>query len=197
METEKKLPMRRRNLSREKVIEAALEAVDESGWEQLTMSTLAGRLGIVTASLYNHVRGLDDVRGEIQVRTMADLGERLREVAMGRSGPEGLRTLIDAHRAWAAEHPHRYQTLTTEPIERSALIAAALDANRALRSMLASCGVPEEDTLEAAVSLFTAMHGFATIVRSGFLGDELDLDRIYENVVAGAFAAAGVTPLPR
>ncbi|MEZ7237839.1 TetR/AcrR family transcriptional regulator [Rhodococcus sp. GXMU-t2271] len=190
MGTEGKRPVRRRNLSREKVIDAALAVVDESGWEQLTMSTLAGRLGIVTASLYNHVRGLDDVRGEIQVRTMTDLGARLREVAMGRSGPEGLRALIDAHRAWAAEHPHRYQALTAEPSNRSALLAAALDANSALRSMLASCGVPEEDTLEAAVSLFTAMHGFAVIVRSGFLGDELDLDRIYENVVAGALAAA-------
>ncbi|MDO1477761.1 TetR/AcrR family transcriptional regulator [Rhodococcus ruber] len=181
-------PIRRRNLSREKVIDAASAVVDESGWEQLTMSTLAGRLGIVTASLYNHVRGLDDVRGEIQVRTMTELGARLREVAMGRSGPEGLRALIDAHRAWAAEHPHRYQALTVAPGDRSALLAAALDANSALRSMLASCGVPEEDTLEAAVSLFTAMHGFAVIVRSGFLGDELDLDRIYENVVAGALA---------
>ncbi len=82
-------PVRRRTLTRDKVIDAALAAVDEAGWEQLTMSTLSSRLGIVAASLYNHVRGLDDVRAAVQARAMTDLGIHLREVAMGRSGKDG------------------------------------------------------------------------------------------------------------
>ncbi len=84
-------PVRRRTLTRDKVVAAALGIVDELGWEQLTMSTLSSRLGIVTASLYNHVRNLDDVRATVQIRAMSDLGAHLREVAMGRSGVDGLR----------------------------------------------------------------------------------------------------------
>lgn len=185
-------PIRRRTLTREKVLAAAGEIVDERGWEQLTMSTLSSRLGVVTASLYNHVRGLDDVRAAIQVRAMTDLGLHLREVAMGRSGVAGLRALIDAHRAWAVDHARRYRALTTAPVDREALVAAALDAYAALSSMLASCGIPEDETLETAIGMFAALHGFATLEESGFLGNELDLDRIYETVVRGVLAGASL-----
>ncbi|MBF0663094.1 TetR/AcrR family transcriptional regulator, partial [Rhodococcus sp. (in: high G+C Gram-positive bacteria)] len=71
-------PVRRRTLTREKVVATALDIVEELGWEQLTMSTLSARLGIVAASLYNHVRNLDDVRSAVQVRAMTDLGLHLR-----------------------------------------------------------------------------------------------------------------------
>lgn len=183
-------PVRRRTLTRDKVIDAAIAIVDESGWEQLTMSTLSTSLGIVAASLYNHVRGLDDVRAAVQIRAMTDLGAHLREVAMGRSGPDGLRALIDAHRAWALDHPRRYGALTTAPADRDGLVAAALDAYAALSTMLASCGVPDEDALETAVAMFAALHGFATLTGNGFIGRGLglDLDRVYETVVAGVLA---------
>lgn len=187
-------PVRRRTLTRDKVVAAALGIVDELGWEQLTMSALSSRLEIVTASLYNHVRNLDDVRATVQIRAMSDLGAHLREVAMGRSGVDGLRALIDAHHTWAVEHPRRYEALTTAPVDRDGLLAAALDANVALRTMLASCGVPEEETLEAAVGMFAALHGFAALRSSGFLGDELDLDRIYETVVRGVLTGASLDP---
>lgn len=192
MTRDKARPVRRRTLTREKVVAAALEIVEELGWEQLTMSTLSARLGIVAASLYNHVRNLDDVRAAVQVRAMTELGLHLREVAMGRSGTDGLRALIDAHRTWAVEHPRLYRALTTAPVDRDALLGAALDANVALRSMLASCGVPESESLEVAISMFAALHGFATLEGSGFLGDELDLDRIYETVVHGVLAGVPV-----
>ncbi|WP_241385668.1 TetR/AcrR family transcriptional regulator [Rhodococcus sp. CH91] len=187
-------PVKRRTLTRDKVVSAAVGIVDELGWDRLTMSTLSSRLGIVTASLYNHVRNLDDVRAAVQIRAMSDLGSRLREVAMGRSGVDGLRALIDAHHAWAIEHPRRYGALTTAPVDRDGLLAAALDANVALRTMLASCGVPEEQTLEAAIGMFAALHGFAVLAGNGFLGDELDLDHIYETVVRGVLAGVALDP---
>lgn len=187
-------PVRRRTLTRDKVIDAALAVVDEHGWDQLTMSTLANRVGVVGASLYNHVRGLDDVRSEVQIRTMAALGARLREEAMGRSGIDGLRCLIAAYRAWTVDNHRRYQALTATPIDRAALMASALDANIALRAMLVSCGVPEEDSLDTTVALFAAVHGFAMIEGTGFLGNEMDLDRIFGMVVDNALAAIAVSP---
>lgn len=194
MARENSRPTRRRTLTRDKVVDAALGLVDEFGWDHLAMSALSARLGIVTASLYNHVRGLDDVRAAVQVRAMTELGHRLREVAMGRSGRAGLRALIDAHRDWATTHPRRYEALTSAPVDRDALLVAALDANVALRTMLVSCGVSEEHALEEAIGMFSALHGFAILESSGFLGTELDLERIYESVVAGVMSALPATP---
>jgi AcrR family transcriptional regulator len=48
-------------LSRERILRAALELVDEGGLESLTMRKLAQTLGYEAMSLYNHVANKDDV----------------------------------------------------------------------------------------------------------------------------------------
>lgn len=170
-----------------------MDLVDENGWEELSMSACAERLGVVTPSLYNHVRNLDDLRVAVQVAAMASLGEHLSSVAMGRSGPNGLRALMDAHRHWAASHPRRYQALTAASSDPEAVITAAMRVNDAVRAVLASCGLSPDETFDAAVSLFAAMHGFSALVNSGFIGAGLDRDGIYESVVRGALAGISAT----
>lgn len=41
------------------------------------------------------------------------------------------------------------------------------------------------------MSIFAAMHGFVMLVNTDFLGDELDLDSIYESVLRGALSSVG------
>ena len=48
-------------LSRERILAAALELVDDGGLEALSMRKLGQRLGYEAMSLYNHVRNKDDV----------------------------------------------------------------------------------------------------------------------------------------
>jgi hypothetical protein len=60
--------------------------------------------------------------------------------------------------------------------------------------MLVSCGVPEEDSLDTTVALFAAVHGFAIIEGTGFLGDEMDLDHIFETVVNSVLSAIAPSP---
>jgi AcrR family transcriptional regulator len=54
--TEPRLP-----LSRDRILRAALELVDEGGIESLTMRKLGHALGFEAMSLYNHVANKDDV----------------------------------------------------------------------------------------------------------------------------------------
>jgi AcrR family transcriptional regulator len=58
--TEPRLP-----LSRDRILQAALELVDEGGIESLTMRKLGQALGFEAMSLYNHVANKDDVLGGI------------------------------------------------------------------------------------------------------------------------------------
>jgi len=48
-------------LSRDRILQAALELVDESGLDALTMRKLGQALGFEAMSLYNHVANKDDV----------------------------------------------------------------------------------------------------------------------------------------
>src|SRR5919197_6314832 len=51
----------RRPLSRERILSAALELVDDGGIDSLSMRKLAQKLGVEAMSLYNHVASKDDV----------------------------------------------------------------------------------------------------------------------------------------
>ena len=48
-------------LSRERILQSALELADEAGIEALSMRKLAQRLGFEAMSLYNHVQNKDDL----------------------------------------------------------------------------------------------------------------------------------------
>jgi len=52
---------RRRPLSRERVLRAAITLADQSGLESLTMRRLGRELGVEAMSLYNHVANKDDI----------------------------------------------------------------------------------------------------------------------------------------
>src|SRR5436189_1673256 len=55
-QTEPRIP-----LSRERVLQAAIELADEGGIEALTMRKLARELGVEAMSLYNHVANKGDL----------------------------------------------------------------------------------------------------------------------------------------
>jgi AcrR family transcriptional regulator len=52
---------RRARLSREQVLQAAMDLADEGGLEALTMQRIAHRLGAEAMSLYRHVRNKDEI----------------------------------------------------------------------------------------------------------------------------------------
>jgi AcrR family transcriptional regulator len=65
--TEPRLP-----LSRERILQAALELVDAGGIESLTMRRLGQTLGFEAMSLYNHVANKDDVLNGILDLVLAE-----------------------------------------------------------------------------------------------------------------------------
>jgi len=183
----------RRRLNRADVIVAAEALVDELGWDRLSMTDLAARLGVKAPSLYTHVRGLDDLRAAIQVRMMEVLSRELRSSATGRSGDEAFRALTVALRAVAARWPHRYDGMTRAPVDRNALFEAALDAANVLGALYRSYGI-DDATVEMQLAAFAALHGVVSLEFSGFFGNDLDADRVYELVVDAsmrALASAG------
>jgi AcrR family transcriptional regulator len=64
---------RRRPLSRERILAAALELVDEQGIEALSMRKLGQALGYEAMSLYNHVANKDDLLDGILDLVLAEM----------------------------------------------------------------------------------------------------------------------------
>lgn len=57
-------PGRPRKLTRQLIVEAAVQVLDEEGYRPLSMRSLAQRLGVNHATLYNYVGHIEDVESE-------------------------------------------------------------------------------------------------------------------------------------
>ncbi|WP_309132403.1 TetR/AcrR family transcriptional regulator C-terminal domain-containing protein [Brevibacterium sp.] len=119
-------------LNRERLIQAALDLVDEEGSEGLSMRTLAARVDRQVSSLYNHVTG----RGELIELMRARIVE---DIDVTPFLPDSEMPWDDAIRAWArsylrafAAHPNLIGLLATTAVSDVStcrmydIIAAAL-----------------------------------------------------------------------
>jgi AcrR family transcriptional regulator len=168
------------------VVAGAESVVDELGWDGLTMAALASRLGTKVPSLYNHVASLDELRSELQQRTMLLLGREITAAIMGKAGPDSYFAIARAYRAFAQRYPHRYDGATRPPIDRDAFAAAAQDANDALLAVVRSYGVGADDQLQAQLTIFASLHGVVLLEASGYINTAIDPGILFEAIAANS-----------
>jgi len=171
----------RSRLDREAVVTVAERLVEQHGWSALTMTALATELGIKGPSLYNHVAGLDALLGELQVRAMGELGDRLQQAAMGKVGDDALRAIAQAHRRFAEEFPARYDLMMREPYDRDRLFQASSRAAAAFTAIIETFGI-DEPTPELSMSCVATIHGVLVLERAGLYVD-VDVDAVYDRAV--------------
>ncbi|MDQ6933742.1 MAG: TetR/AcrR family transcriptional regulator C-terminal domain-containing protein [Actinomycetota bacterium] len=104
----------RRALTRQTVIETAIEYVDKHGLAALTMRALGQELGVEAMSLYHHVNGREDLLEGI----VATLVDGLRVNPEETLGPvDGWQTYVQhlavAVRQLANQHPHIFPLVAT------------------------------------------------------------------------------------
>jgi AcrR family transcriptional regulator len=173
----------RAGLSREVVVVEAARVADEVGYDRLTLATVATRLGVAVPSLYKHVDGLGDLRRDLTVLALGELGVALAS-AVGRRDVDELRALADAYREYAQSHPGRYAATlrAVDPNDHD-----ADEASRAVLqtvfSMLAGYGLSGDDAIDAARSLRAALHGFVSLEAVGGFGMPRDVDRSFARLV--------------
>ena len=109
---------RRRTLTREAVLTAALELIDEDGLAALTMRNLSDRLGVVPMALYRHVRNKDDLLDG--VLDQATAGVAIPGAGLG--WRDGLTALATSIRATMLRHP----AVAARVIDRPTLGPASL-----------------------------------------------------------------------
>ena len=181
--------MPRRGLSRAAVVETAARLADRDGYDALTLGAVAAEVGVRPPSLYNQVEGLAGLRRELALAGLADLGEHIRDAAVGRAGEDALLALADAYRAYAREHPGVYRALQRAPEpsddEMSAAGARLLEP---VFAVLAGIGLEGDAGIHAARALRSAMHGFVELERVGGFGIDLDLDASYRFLIRAVAA---------
>ncbi|PKW10791.1 transcriptional regulator, TetR family [Streptomyces sp. 1222.5] len=176
--------MARAGLSGERVVVAAAELADEVGFERVTLSALARRFGVRDASLYSHVRGMEDLRARLALHAGGELIDRIAVAVAGRAGKEALAAFAGAYRAYALRHPGRYAA-TQIRVDQS-LVAGTPALRRTAEityGMLRGYGLEEPDLTDAVRLLRSTFHGYCALESTGGFGADRDVQASWDKAV--------------
>jgi AcrR family transcriptional regulator len=173
----------RPRLTTAKVVDAALELIDEHGTGALTLAAVAARTGVATPSLYKHVASLGELRDHVGLRVLEEMTARFTDAVLGRAGDDAVSVLMHAYRAYAREHPHRYAAAPMDPLHNDLQQAAGLKFMEVVLATLRQYGLEGSGAVHATRRLRVVVHGFASIESSGGFGLPEGLDDTYDQLV--------------
>ncbi|MFJ6074234.1 TetR-like C-terminal domain-containing protein [Streptomyces sp. NPDC093065] len=176
--------MPRLGLTTERVVAAAADLADEQGLDGVTVSALARRFGVRDASLYTHVRNLQDLRVRVALLAGGELIEEIAQAVAGRAGKEALAAFAGAYRAYALRHPGRYAA--TQIRVDQALVADSPAMRRTAEityGMLRAYGLTEPDLTDAVRLLRSTFHGYCALEAAGGFGAPRDVQASWDKAV--------------
>ena len=134
----------RQRLDRERIVDAALEVVDEVGLPGLNMRRLAAQVGTKPMSLYRHIPNKDALLDAVAERIMGDL--TIPDLTTG--DPFGnVMAVVRAFRSKLLEHPNALPLFTGARAGSGTL--AQLDALEAVLRGAAVTGIDAVTAMEA------------------------------------------------
>ncbi|MEE1764241.1 MULTISPECIES: TetR/AcrR family transcriptional regulator [unclassified Streptomyces] len=182
--------MARAGLTVDRVVEAAADLADEIGFEKVTLSALARHFGVKDASLYSHVRNLQDLRTRVALLAGGEMIDQIAEAVAGRAGKDALAAFAGAYREYALDHPGRYAA-TQLPVDQDLVTASPAFRRTAeiTYGMLRAYGLDEPDLTDAVRLLRSTFHGYCALEAGGGFGAARDVDRSWARAVEALHVA--------
>jgi AcrR family transcriptional regulator len=145
---------------------------------------LAAELKVKPPSLYNHIESIDAVLDELTLLSAAELLERSKEAIMGRSGQAAIRSLADAQRVYAKEHPALFFASLRSLHGRGAKMESIANAYLSVfLAVLYEYGCEGSDALHTVRCLRAAITGFIQLELRGGFGMPLDSDKSFHRLI--------------
>jgi AcrR family transcriptional regulator len=193
-----------RGAVREAAVDAAIELLEEGGPDAVTVRKVAAMVGASTQVIYTLFGGKPGLAGAVFGRGHELLAEALRSAPKTANPLTDLRAEGRAYRRRALEDPHLYQAMfgsslgEMEP-DGAALEAAAGSFGELVASVercQAAGQIRKGDPLDVARVVFSTCHGASALELAGRRPDDLDPDRVYEQVMDTLLAglAPGAKP---
>jgi AcrR family transcriptional regulator len=151
-----------RPLTRERILDAAIEMIENDGPGALSMRRLGSALGVEGMAIYHHFQGRSELLGAISERLLAPLGE-LEPCADWRRGCGAMATRL---REIAVRHPATFQLVGLQPFTEISLAAV-----ERLLATLVDAGFDPATALAIYRATVSYARGYALAEAGGFTVD--------------------------
>ncbi|GAA3826259.1 TetR/AcrR family transcriptional regulator [Streptomyces chiangmaiensis] len=190
--------MVRAGLNAQRLITAAADLADEVGYDNVTLSALARRFGVKDASLYSHIRNLQDLRTRLALFAGGEMIDHIAAAVAGRAGKDALTAFAGTYREYARRYPGRYAA-TQIRIGRS-LVTDSPAMRRTAEityGMLRAYGLDEPDLTDAVRLLRSTFHGYCVLEATGAFGAPRDVEASWAKAVDALHVALEHWPRER
>ncbi len=145
-----------------------MSLIRKGGREALSMRTVAAALDVQASSLYRHVPNREALEGLLAERTAALLEERIRKVSHGKGPAEAFRATAHEYVRFARTQPELFDFLQAAPVENQSRPGGKSLWNLLLEIVGRVSG--KADDTAATVAVWSFVHGFAVLEKSGAFG---------------------------
>ncbi len=185
-------PTKENSLSRQDVIAAAIDCIDQAGASALGVSRVAQRLGIKPPAIYKHLEsGAALQRATVIELWRQYLAECQRAIAERPITLDLLKQLGHFTRNFAKTHPARYQVMMqvqlqpTDP-EAAEVIQQALGF---LSQALQGYQLDDTQLIDVMRMVNSAIYGFIAVEQAGLMNLERSTDQSYDVMLEALIAA--------
>lgn len=175
--------MARAGLTAERITRAAADLADEIGFDNVTMSALAKKFGVKDASLYSHVKNLQELRARVSMLAAVEKTDLIASAVAGRAGRDALAAFANAWREYALQYPGRYTATQTPAPGVVDVDPSALRGIELTYSMLRAYGLTEPDLTDAVRLLRSTFHGYAALEATGGFGHSRDTAASWARII--------------
>lgn len=166
--------MPRRGLTTNEVVAEAARLVAEKGLGALSIRELAARLDVKPASLYNHIKGADDLSERLATLALEKLAKALetdseveRSTAPASPGA-AIRSMAHAYRTFARANPELYKAIVLAPRESEHVWEAERHLLDNIEAVAGSAIADPAECLNYVRALRSSLHGFVSLEEAGF-----------------------------
>jgi AcrR family transcriptional regulator len=174
----------RMGLTRLKIVDTAGEMADLKGIEYVTIANLAKELKIRPPSLYNHIKGFNELRTEMAVQGLRGLFHEMKLGTEGRKEEDAVQSLGASYMDFARRRPGLYESALLAPDSKNPGVQEA--GNKIVGLLLEKLeylNLSQINALHAVRGLRSMLHGFAALEQKSGFGMDLSVDESLRKMI--------------
>lgn len=173
--------MARAGLDKALVVERAAQLANEVGLDHIQLKMLAESLNIQPPSLYNHIRGLDDLHHELMLYGWRHMEEQMVKAAADVSGYAAWEAVCRAFYAYAVENPGVFSVmLWYNKYQDQETMAATGKIFSICSKITVSLGISDENCSHLIRTFRAFLEGFSLLVNNNAFGHSLSVQDSFE-----------------